>query len=707
MTEQHLYRYRPRMVCIGGLVTLLHLSIPISILGQAPTQNATRKFKVGDEIEYRFALSWRPGHVIAINQDHIDIEYKWGGSLHRKDVRPENLRFAWEAKALTPMRFWNSESKKFRVRAAAIKIDEDANSIRLHKVDGTEVDVPIDKLSRRDQIFLHQLTRGRREQPRAAGLPEITEFKIKDSWLESAWGSATDLATVPPDPPPSYATVPMAGVGFARSYFHESLVYVQPIGGSEGWMIAASINASKRKLARILWVSLASGQVKKVHWIPPGEYVVAVHPQSRQVLTFNGSNKQQPTLTVWDVNPRAETAIPTIRWISAGRDGSATWWGSWADFVSPNRVIHEVKSKHFVVWDIVDQREVFRIDQESFFGARPTLSPGKRLLALPEDKRVRIIEAATGETLAVLPIEGGRSAGVGFSADGTRLAVLTRSQLAVWELGTSNNPRRLRADTIGTPFAAHVEWVDDSTLLIDRKILYDMNRELPIWQYKNATFEVASESFGKRLISVLDGNLCYAVTTSRVRQSGFIVGAVDLPGPKVEQTASEMSEDSLWVIHRGTPVKLEVDCGEHNEMVEAALTKEILNNGWLLDPAADTVVKAKMGRGDRQTVKYKPMDGFGRQGTNRRTQTATITPYYSTLLVQFEGATAWRQGTGSGLPPVMYLKKGESAQQKANQLQRSYPEFFETIDIPERLFNPKLKKGFGSSTIGRFGLVPN
>ena len=55
-----------------------------------------------------------------------------------------------------------------------------------------------------------------------------------------------------------------------------------------------------------------------------------------------------------------------------------------------------------MVWDIQDKRERYRLQQEAFFGLRPQLSPNNKYLLFPEDDRLRILDAPSGQTLATL-----------------------------------------------------------------------------------------------------------------------------------------------------------------------------------------------------------------------------------------------------------------------------------------------------------------
>lgn len=237
-----------------------------------------RRFSEGDEIEYLWGSKWYLGTVLAVEGNVAAIEYEWGGSPRREQVEVFKLRHAWERKALTPMRIWSDASKKFKVKAAVVGISD--GKVTLHKEDGTEVSVPIAKLSDIDQRMLERVSE--KAGPSVALLPNLSAFRQRANLDWGGWNDATDLASIAADPPPSSANVPMKGVAFPRANFHESLIFVQPIGGSDGWMIAGTVCGVGDVPSRVLWAALSEERVRRVQLLPPEERLAAVDPPSRK-----------------------------------------------------------------------------------------------------------------------------------------------------------------------------------------------------------------------------------------------------------------------------------------------------------------------------------------------------------------------------------------------------------------------------------------
>ncbi|HBE70924.1 MAG TPA: hypothetical protein DDW52_22490 [Planctomycetaceae bacterium] len=674
-------------------VLSLLLFIGLLTVGDSATaQKMRRRFKPEQQVLFYHLGEWKPATVLQVQGNRVAIQYEFAGTDHQKVLAKDELRYPWEARAITPMRSWSDKEQNFKVRAAGVALTPTTITL-LKESDGLEVTVPIDKLSETDQAYLKK--RLDEVGPPVAPMPESTVFATQAS-LGSAvsWNNASTLADVQPDGQPSYASLPMAGVAFPRADFHEDVCRIEPIGGSAGWMAVGTLNS--RKPCRILWVSLAEQKIKRLHLIPSDQRLVSVHAPSRQFLTLNNDDNR---LTLWEADPNSVVPVGKKSWISSATN---RWggWDIWAEIVTPNRVLHRWGRAQYICWDTEAQREAYRFEQESFFRGEPTLSPGKRYIVLPEDKRIRVLDSSSGNTLASLPVEGGSAAGVGISRDGRHLAVLTRSQLAVWTFGSDEEPRRYRADSIGTPFTARVEWIDDSSLLIDRKTLFDLNHELPLWSYEPKTFEVKRDSFGTRTQTVFNNKLCYTVEF-RGQQDGFIVGAVDLPGPMVKEATADLDAESLFIIRPGARVSIKLQCGEFDSEVQAALEQQIADNGWVYDPQSPTHFKAEMGRGETQTATYRM------QGSSQGGETVTVRPYYSRLELIHEGEVAWSSSGGSGgVPPVVFVLPGTSIQSKVDASQRPDPGHYERVNIPEKIYDPAKKDGIGISTISSQGLTP-
>lgn len=654
--------------------------------------------KVGELIEVKFLGKWLEATVTAVARNRVQVSYEWVNRERIKEFDLAETRYPWQGRAITPAYLWKDSSGEHTIRAAAVDVDSAAQTVTLYRLDdGREITLPISRLGSIEQKRISVILKS--ENTRAVPLPPVQVFGSAST--PSGFGAVeADLAGVEPDPPKIPVAVPMGGAGFAKLGFHEDLVGVFPIGSSKGWMLGATVPGLSAKdgvPARLIWATLSDSRVAAQHALDANQMAIAVHPASQQVLTVAQTDDRTPTLTVYRSSPKLPKADPVVRWESGKK---VVFNETWGDFIDAKRVLHRTGRNEYTAYDFVSKRAVYRVYQESFFKAVPVLSPGRRYLALPEDKRVRILSSVDGRTVADLPIEGGSSSGVAFDAAGEKLAVLTRNQLAVWTLGETGPPLKYRSDSVGSPFAQSLAWVDEDGLLIGGKVLYSLGRELAIWNFSPTNFDVVSTAFNRKTVSIANGRLAYAVKLRSGSDSGFVVGAVELPGPLVRETVDAISTEDLYVLRPGGTIAIDVQCGVHNSEVQAALVGKARANGWSVSGTASLKMVAKMGRHPQQSVTYRQIGGS-------ETQTVTSQPYYSQLQIQQGESTVWSSGTSSGgLSPVVMVQDGESLAAKARNNEQPDSAFFGRVTIPAKVFDTRFKNGFGSSAYGKSGLVP-
>ena len=683
------------------LVLFLSALTPILAIAQTRKQGIPPGIKLrpkaGEEVEIYYLGDWRPARVLEASKTQIAVEYEWVNRLYQKKFPLNEVRYPWQANAMSPVYNWKDQSGSFSVKAAVMDFDRDKRTVTLYNLEkNTEITVPVDKLSDADKTRLKRIVDS--APMKITPPPPLEQFQKLSFGRVTSWNPAVNLAEVSPDPPRNVMNFPDGGAAFPKLGFWDSLNSVYPIGTESGWMAAAagSDNFDQDEFpARLVWATLADGKIRKVQSLAHGESLMAVDAASQRVLTV-GKEGREWTLAVWTASPKTDKATPIVRWVSHKDVFSRK---PFAEFVGENRVIHRWGDSQYIVWDFVQRRAVYEVKQESFFDAPPVISPGKRYLALPEDKGVRILSAADGETLASLPIGTDRASGVAFDAKGEKLAVLSKNQLMVWKLGSADPPETYVASAVGSPFGQRLAWVDDRTLLVDGKTLFDLDRELPIWTYSAAFGEVSRSGFNE-VSKIAGGRLCYGVTLREGGSGGaFVIGAVELPGKGVSDTVERIDEEKLWTLGPGSTVRIETNCGNYNQQVRNALMRAAEAAGWSVQPNGQFTLRAEMGRSKSQTITYE------RQGTGQ-TETVTVTPYFSNLSVTEGQTRIWSSGSSSGgAPSFMWVRDGESIQSKVSQTERADPDFFNRVKLPGRILHPRYKGGFGTSVYSKVGLT--
>src|SRR5215470_580160 len=108
-------------------------------------------------------------------------------------------------------------------------------------------------------------------------------------------------------------------------------------------------------------------------------------------------------------------------------------------FTPDSRVLIIARGDEFSFWDVATLQPILRLPREvADYPGHVAFSPDGRLMALEMAPAViHLMEAATGRTVAQLEDpHGDRATWLGFTPDGTRLAVVARyaGAIHIWDL---------------------------------------------------------------------------------------------------------------------------------------------------------------------------------------------------------------------------------------------------------------------------------
>ncbi|TWU45449.1 hypothetical protein Q31b_06210 [Novipirellula aureliae] len=675
----------------------------------------------GEEVEVNYGGKWCPGVVIRADKEEATalVEYTSSGRQNEREFDIEKVRYPWQPLVISPVYVWKDSTGEHTIVAAVESIDEKTNHVTLiRRDDGRMITLPIDRLGATEQQRIRLLIRA--APVRVARLPPIEPFAPTQQLAGSSLGATSSLAELPPDPPSIPVAVPMGGASFARAYSDETLGGVFPIGSSRGWILGATLPkrySSKSDVpTRLIWATLDDGKIACQHLLAPQERTIAVHARSQQVLSLGEADDDVATLTVWKSSPKLKEAEAVVRWAS-GEHPSHNPVNRWGEFIDGRTVLHRLGKGEYAAYDFVAKQTLYKFGQDSRTSPEPVLSPGHRILAIPEGRSVRLVKPTSGEVLASLPVEGGSASSVAFDADGERLAILSANEMAVWTLGTSQPPRRVRADLLMS--SSRLAWVDDGHLLVGGSTLFSLDQELPVWSYRPQG-EVVRDRDEPNTVAIADSRLCYGVQIGnrydRTNPGGLVIGAVELPGPIVRETVAGMNREELFVLKPDVGVDMKVECGQYNDRVRQNLTELIEENQWQYLPGAPIVLRGIMSRDAPEEMIYiksnSPM-GFGGMsifGPTREqlanAERLTRQSYRSTLRVERGEQRLFGAASVGALPSSLRLKEGQTVASIRAQYEKPVPEFFETVKVPAKIYDPRYQGGFGVSHYGSKGLVP-
>ncbi len=684
-------------------VVAISISVPTKIFGQTKVET--------DETVRVYHLGWRDGYVVDVKKKEVLVEFEFAGSSQQKVFNRKNVRRMYETEAIDFGRMWESTSG---TKIDAAMQDSYDGKVLLIRPDLTTLEVPLDKLSTRDNSYVKKMQKSfnaavaRGQIPaRTPTLPEIENFEASFG-STSTFGEGSQTSIEPLGEIPSYLTsFQQKGLGFTMTRKDQDLVAVIPVGGPDQLVLMTArennwIRGEDNFQSQLYWASLKKKKVMASVMITPEDYAVDYDPSRRLLLTFNrkdfaDDDDEQDHYTLWKLKAGESKAEPLIRWAAKGVRWSEAIF---AKIVNERVVIAKSDRQTYEAWDIVDKKSLYFMKSKSFFDAPIVISPDRRHLIVPEDGQLSVIDAKTGELAMGFSVDDRHVSGANINPAGTKLAALSERNIYVWDLESGNKePTVYPAPLMGSPFKARVEWIDDDHILGEshqERILYRLSLQLPIWSYR---MDVRDYFLNRDPLKNLVVNGMFFYVAQPDPFSGSIaVGAVSLPGPGVNEVVGEVQREELYILKKGTPVGLSIGSVSDSDSVEQWLGEKVEANGWVLDDNAEIRIHAEMGIGESQTVTYTKMGGFRKKGNDT---TVSFRPHYSRIKIKKGDTIIWQTGTSTGAPPVI---SGTNFQQKINGYQKPNLRFFQNVKIDPKIIDPKFSRGFGVSKLGLRGI---
>ncbi len=678
-----------------------------SWLGPSVTEGQS-KLEEGESVRVLYLGTWFDGIVLGKDKKFWGVEFTFANSPKREYFDRVNIRKLCEVDALDFSKSWESKSGKFKVDAALKSVD--GADVVLIKTDLSEVKVPLDSLSDKDVSYVNKLKKNR-DAAVARGdvpatvptLPEIEEFAPGFSSSPSiAFGQGEIV---------SFGATPsflkdfrQAGTGFRMARVRQELVAAIPVGGPEQLVLMTAredsfFHRDNPFQSQVYWVSLKQKKVLGSVAITPEDYVVDYNPRQSLMLSVRREdqsiNSERDVFTLWKMKPGELTAQPINRWFVKVEG----WPNSiFAKIITDKIVLSKTDRQTYVAWDLETKKELYAFKAASFFDARVVLTLDRKNLIVPEDGKVTVINAESGELLFSVAVEDRHVSAANINSEGTRLVALTEKNVYVWDLRSQERaPKVYSAPLIGSPFQSRIEWVDDDHVLADShrgRVLFRLSLALPVWSYEMDVREYFLNQ--DPLKNMVINGLFFYVAQPSLFDGSIAVGAVDFPGPSVNEVTKEIDKEKLWIVKSGVPVGVEIVSVSDPGKVTNWLKEKITENGWIYDEQAEIKLYAEMGVGKPQTETYREM------GIGGKTTTVSFTPYFASLQMKKGDLIIWQSGSSTGAPPIV---SGENIQSAVSSYQVPQLQFFKNVMIEPKILDPKFSRGFGVSKLGTSGIV--
>lgn len=298
--------------------------------------------------------------------------------------------------------------------------------------------------------------------------------------------------------------------------------------------------------------------------LPPAIDLIAISPDGKTVLTQNF--KDHDRLDAFD-----EAGKPIAGWRPYDNESGDDRKVVWADFLDDHRVLTAGQSGTVVLWTLPDCKAEYVIDRAC--QGPPTLSPGRKTLALYRDGAFTLINPDDGSTLGTTAAISNPGRGPGsivharFAHDGSTLAAVVGSTLARWDVAGGQS---LGEFPIAVGAANSIELCGPNHALVNGHALYDLNRRKIVWYYNGGMAASGSP----------DG-LHWLVLGNPLNPG--LLGSIQMPDPQVEQLVAQSENPSTQAVLRaGTPVSIQFEFGNPPRDAETfrkelaqALTRQI------------------------------------------------------------------------------------------------------------------------------------
>jgi hypothetical protein len=688
-------------------------------------------FHVGQKVEFDWAGDTVQGEVVSIDRfsGWVAVRCVLAGhttslNFPADQVRPVKKTVPAKPAAGRELREWTDVSGDFKLKARFVKLA--GAKVTLEKEDGTSVAVPLRKLSEADQKLAQELATGGSEKSANA---ENSTDAVGDA-PEGDWSHVRTVTVItsadgaiPADaaawekftaPRPTTLRTPPENDG--RSYFFEEvcgmflnrprrLLIVATMNNAPGKKKpGARLECCDLKTAKSLGVEILGTPKTPIDLSPDGTCVICAPDRT---MSFGRDTGIPRGVEIWRL---AKGGSLVKRWIAdEGQNTSDRSQSDLAYFISDAQVLTvNTWTGAATLWNVADASAVYTLK----ISGRPAFSANRKQMAIMADRRICILDTATGNTLAALPGTPEAFSTLAFRADGTQLAVCTSQELQVWDLANKKLAAEVWFPTAEHVWDRHVDWIDDRRILLDKSTLIDAGLQLVLWKYK-------APATAKMSGSVFDGTLSYLNTRKiplgrnlRAARAARKNGAdtesevcfAALPDAEALRIADSLKPELVTALGPGGHVSLDLQGGVNGDDLQkltAELEEQLTKKGIGVAPGSPISLRATIENGKTDTKTYHRIGG-------NEQQTVTTTERVFRLAFVENGNVLWEttSSTGSG-PSFLQAEQGESAQQALDKVQAKSPfGFFMRAKVPNRIVRYGEEGCFGSSELTPAGPTP-
>ena len=651
------------------------------------------------------------------------------------------------------VRTWTDSSGAFSVRAEFVRLE--GETVVLEGTDGSEMEIPLEKLSGSDQAVARTAAAAMKPanpfqqraanpfQPKGAGaaIPATANESREDArddrpvekrTLSISSNEAEELFarvgnwTAAPDEPQRERLDHEKVIrfhGYRDRIFDKLNGSVVNAGdGTLALSYGLTLGSGFEPAATVVTViDLLAGKESHVAAARGNWRVLDVSAEGSLVLVGWNDRDLNPgfgSVQLWRVQPRAkgrgklstEPPLGLIDRPGSGQQPAVLWqatpiapaergfskgqvtWGAMLD----GGLVAVYGDKRVLVFDPNADAAVFTIDD---LAARPAVSPNRRLLAIPRDGQVLLYDVANRELAGGVDTSGryGLSS-LQFSSDGRQLMFVQLNTFLAYSL---EDGRELVSSPIaGTGYRGSRCGPITDDLYFVKGLLLDTRTDVPLWHYNGAELVLP---FDGSLVAVIHG------PTGTGREDGVVVPMAE-PRPVIAEAIEKANAvgSGIFALPQGGSVEIDVSSLPANERaaVETAIRDAADDAGYtVVESGGDVTLKTTVTRKPAESREFI-QGGFGMPfgiGGGER-QTASVSPSVMTLKAEKNGEEVWSTSSVADAWSTD-VKKGESLQQAINRATQPNYDAFQTMTIPRQILEPEVsQRAFGSTKISPQGI---
>lgn len=433
------------------------------------------------------------------------------------------------------LRTWSDKTGRFKIKARLVETS--GNKVLLEEEDGSQVAIPLDKLSEEDQKVAAEMgdnpfqtvkpakkptaaeegdeepapkrpARKRRaeEEPaeegpegNAGGRAELVtpqRTAAKEIPVTAPVGKGTLSIEAPEEPADAPRTRPIVLPPKADFFERATHIAVNPIcrRAAIGYLLErrgpprhmpgrpGGGGVGEEGPTRIVLCDLQSGKRLNLGAVPGKLVPLALSGDGLQLL-LRREDMGFPKPDVLETWTLTKSGIsPEVRWSPHDQRMPGGHKTVWAAYVDEQRFLTATSAGFLALWGAgAKPLRYMKIDGQG----RPALSPDRKYVAFGTGKGIGVLDLSTLQVVAMLAAKDHLPFPVlAFTPKGTRLVCGAHSRVLVWDVATGALYREIPLGGFNVQIGESIPCPSEGHLLLGNSLLVDMDSQARLWTYR-------------------------------------------------------------------------------------------------------------------------------------------------------------------------------------------------------------------------------